>query len=57
MLRFLGPEFIPNHKKNSSGKEGFDFWLISGWFGWFVGSLWVVLCGLDDLWVVWMVCR
>ena len=57
MLRFLGPEFILNHKKISSGKEGFDFWLISGWFGWVVGSLWVfwlVLCGLDDLYIVWM---
>ena len=59
MLRFLGPEFIPNHRKYLQGKNAVIFgWLVSGlsatWlvcrrFGWFVGSF---LGGVASLWVI-----
>ena len=52
----------------SSGKEKCDFWMIIGWFVWYLTGLWVV-CGwfvgvLTGLWVVcdgvgglWVVCE
>ena len=52
MLRFLDPEFMPNHKIMSSGKKKKRFladkWVVRAIFGWFVD-------GLDSLWVVWAV--
>ena len=52
MLQFLGPEFIPNLKRYFLGKTDAisgclvgglsNNWLVCGWFGWFVGSLWLV---------------
>ena len=40
MLRFLGPEFIPNHRKCLQGKKDAIFgWLVGGLFG-----VWLV-CG------------
>ena len=68
MLRFLGPEFIPNYKKCLHGKKGAifgcgvfgwfvgdlsDLLVVCGWFGWFVGNLWVVW--LDCGWFKWFV--
>ena len=47
MLQFLGPEFIPDHKKCLSGKDGIfgslvggwsGILLVCGWFGWFLGG-------------------
>ena len=47
MLRFLGPEFIPNHRKCLQGKKDAIFgWLVGGLFGvWLVCGLFVGLCG------------
>ena len=52
MLQFLGPEFIPNLKRYFLGKTDAisgclvgglsNNWLVCGWFGWFMGSLWLV---------------
>ena len=66
MSRFLGPEFIPNHRKCLQGNKMRlldDKWVVCSVFGWFVGGLaglWVV-CGwfgwfAGGLWMVWMVC-
>lgn len=47
MLRFLDPEFIPNHEIMSSGKKRSDFWLISGWFVRYLAGSWMgwIVCG------------
>ena len=60
ILLFLGPRFIPNHRKCIQRKKDAIFgwlvgglsgiWLVCGWFSWFVGDvagLWVVqrVCG------------
>ena len=63
MFQFLGPEFIPNHKKMSSGKERCNFWLIIVWFFRYLAGLWMAWlvcrlfgCGVAGLWMVWLVC-
>ena len=41
MLRFLGPEFIPNHK-NVFKERKMQFLLINGWFVRYLAGLWVL---------------
>ena len=59
-LRFLGAEFIPNHKKFLPRKETCNLRLISGWFVQYLAGLWVVwlICGwfVDSLVSLWLVC-
>ena len=53
MLRFLGPEFIPNHRKCLLGKDAIFGGLVGGLSGIWPVCRWFV----ESLWVVWLVCR